>query len=469
LFKKVCFLKILFRFFIVFLFLIEAHATLVSTAFVNSDLKVLEELDISPEYITDYELQKQFQRTLRHNQDRYTEKLNDAYLFVPKIKKVLSENGIPSAFLYLVMAESNFILDAKSHKSAKGMWQFMKGTANVYGLKTNEYIDERMDIVKSTKAAVEYLKKLHDMFGKWYLAAIAYNCGQGRVIEGLTRAKIDMYCEDVGYKVCRKDPKINHYRSIIRGYQLKRVKFRALNRVYKAVKKWKYQPDIDQLLVVQKNISRQYIPDESRDYIRKIITLAMMNNSDFLIKDDNTHLLNRGITDPIASIKVKGGTLLSNVAQVVGISTYQLKKLNRHVRKDILPMDKAYYTLYIPYSKLSRFNANKDNLKSTRYALYKVQRGDTLGTIGRKFGIDYKIIKRHNKLHSNIISINQELAIPVVDPKAYLKPVEYTVQVGDTLSKIASKHNVDFKQLMKDNNLKTSMIKTGDKLVIKYQ
>ena len=80
---------------------------------------------------------------------------------MPQIKKVLRENEIPSAFLYLVMAESNFILDASSSKSAKGLWQFMRPTANHFGLKTNEYIDERMDIVKSTKAAVTYLKKTY--------------------------------------------------------------------------------------------------------------------------------------------------------------------------------------------------------------------------------------------------------------------------------------------------------------------
>ncbi len=461
------------KFFSSILFVISifvySKAALVSTSFVGSDLKVLEELDISTEYITDYELQKHFQAILKHTQARYTQKLNDAHLFVPKIKKVLRENNMPSAFLYLVMAESNFVLDAKSYKSAKGMWQFMRGTANMYGLKTDEYIDERMDIVKSTKAAVEYLQYLHSMFGKWYLAAIAYNCGQGRVIEGLTRAKIDMYCEDVGYNVCRKEPKINEYRRIIHGYQQKWLKFSELNKVYKEVKNWDYEPDIDKLLVVQKNISRQYIPDESRGYIRKIISLAMMNNSDFLIKDDNTHLLNRGISDPIASIEVKGGTLLQNVAQAVGVKTEQLKKLNRHILKDILPMDEQKYTLYIPYSRLSRFNANKDNIQDTQFALYKVQRGDTLASIGKKFSISYEIIKRHNKLRSHIINIGQELAIPVLDPKIYAQTIEYTVKMGDTLSKIASAYNIDFKKLMKDNNLQTSMIKTGDKLVIQYQ
>lgn len=461
-------MKLILRFLLIVWLSVLGNATLVSTSFVSSDLKVLEELDISSDYITDYDLQRQFQKTLKYTQDRYTQKLNNAHLFVPKIKKVLRENNIPSAFLYLVMAESNFILDAKSHKSAKGMWQFMKGTAQVYGLKTNDFIDERMDIVKSTGAAVQYLNKLHNMFGKWYIAAIAYNCGEGRVIEGITRATIDMYCEDVGYKECRKDPKINEYRSIIRGYQLKKIKFRELNKVYKDVKNWKYKPDIDKLLVVQKGLSRQYIPDESRGYIRKIITLAMMNNSDFLIKDENTHLLNRGISDPIASIEVKGGVLLKNVADVVGVSKYQLKELNQHIRKNILPMDRDIYTLYIPYSKLSRYNANKHNLKSTQYVIHKVQSGDTLASIGRKYSINYKYIKKQNKLKSNFLHVNQELTIPI-DPDQFKTPVKYTVQVGDTLSSIATKYNVDFKKIMKDNNLKTSMIKKGDRLVIQYQ
>lgn len=442
-----------------------ANATLVSTAFVHNDLSVLEELDISSNYITDYKLQEEFQHRLKISQKRYTEKLNNAYLFVPQIKKVLRENEIPSAFLYLVMAESNFVLDASSYKSAKGMWQFMKPTANHFGLRTNEYIDERMDIVKSTEAAVAYLKKLHGMFDKWYLAAVAYNCGEGRVIEGLTRATLDMYCEDVGYKVCRKEPKINSFRRTIRLYQAKKVKFREINKIYKEVKKWKYKPDIDKLLVVQKGVTRQYIPEESRGYIRKIISLAMMNNSDFLIQDENTHLLNRGISDPIASIEIKGGILLRNVAEIIGVKKEKLKELNQHIKNDLLPLADATYRLYIPYSKLSRYNLNKHNLKATQYKMYSVQRGDTLSSIGHEFGLGYRVIKGHNKLKSNHLAIGQKLMIPI-DPDSYNKPINYTVKVGDTLSRIASHYNIKYKKLMHDNKLKTSMINIGDTLVI---
>ena len=461
-------MKLFLKIVLFFVIITFSNATLVSTAFVHNDLTVLEELDINSNYITDYKLQKEFQNRLKFSKKRYAQKLNNAHLFVPQIKKVLRENEIPSAFLYLVMAESNFILDASSIKSAKGLWQFMRPTANHFGLKTNEYIDERMDIVKSTKAAVTYLKKLHGMFDKWYLAAVAYNCGEGRVIEGITRATIDMHCEDVGYKVCRKDPIINQYRTTMRLYQAKKVKFREINKIYKKVKKWKYKPDIDKLLVVQKGVSRQYLPEESRGYIRKIISLAMMNNSDFLIKDDNTHLLNRGISDPIASIEVQGGVLLRNVAEVIGIDKKQLKELNQHIKRNLLPMDDDVYTLYIPYSKLSRYNLNKGNLKSTQYESYKVKSGDTLASIGREYKLRYSVIKKHNKLKSNLLRINQELMIPI-DPDVYKRPVNYVVKVGDTLGRIASMHNVEFKKLMKDNNLKTSMIRIGDELVINFK
>ena len=81
-----------------------SNATLVSTAFVHNDLSVLEELDISSDYITDYKLQEEFQNRLRFSKKRYTQKLSNAHLFIPQIKKVLRENEIPSAFLYLVMA-----------------------------------------------------------------------------------------------------------------------------------------------------------------------------------------------------------------------------------------------------------------------------------------------------------------------------------------------------------------------------
>ena len=167
--------------------------------------------------------------------------MNDAYIFIPIVKKIISDAGIPSEILYLAMAESNFLTQAYSNKSASGMWQFMPYTGRVYGLKVDEYVDERRDLVKSTKAAAAYLTALHKEFGKWYLAAIAYNCGEGRLKKAIRRAGTD---------------------------------------------------DLEVLL----NPKKRYIPRESRDYIRKIISLALLGyDESFMIENECDYLLNRGM------------------------------------------------------------------------------------------------------------------------------------------------------------------------------
>lgn len=440
-------------------------SSLIGNGFIHNDLKVLEELEIDSSYITDYNFQKYYKKFSKQHEKSYPEKLNNAELFIPQIKKVLKENNIPSAFLYLVMAESNFMLEASSYKKAMGLWQFIPNTSKMYGLKTDDYIDERMDFIKSTKAAVTYLNRLNKMFNKWYLAAISYNCGEGRVIEGITRATLDMYCKD---NSCRKDKTIQKYRQTIRDYQHKRVKFRELNKIYKVVKKWKYKPDIDELLIEQRGLKRQYLPAESRDYIKKIISLAMMNNSNYLMKDEYNHLLNRGISTPIATVQVKGGLLLKNIADVIGVSKKELKYLNPHIKRNIIPPTEKKYDIYIPYSQLARFNANIKNIKPNMFESYVVKRGDSLHKIGQIYGVKYKLIKRFNQLKSNILSVNQHLIIPI-DPDMYKRPKNYIIKRGDTLSKIAANFKVPLKRIIKDNNLKTSMIHIGDRIVIKFK
>jgi len=310
--------------FVFLIFIINLKAMLIGDGFIQNDIKILKELDLPSSYITDYEFQKFHKKFSKKYKWSYANKFKNAELFIPLIKKILKDNNMPSAFLYLAMAESNFVIKSKSHKKAVGIWQFMPKTAAVYGLDINTYIDERMDVEKSTLAAVAYLKKLHKMFGKWYMASIAYNCGEARVIEAITRATLDKYCND--YKNCKKDKIIQSYRKTIRDYQSKRVKFNKVYKIYKKIKKWNYEAKIDDLLIVQRNsrnkmINRQYIPNESRNYIKKIISLAIMNNSEHLLNDDNTYLLNIGISSPIAKVKVKGGILLKNIAEVIGIST----------------------------------------------------------------------------------------------------------------------------------------------------
>ncbi|HFS67428.1 MAG TPA: LysM peptidoglycan-binding domain-containing protein, partial [Flavobacteriia bacterium] len=92
---------------------------------------------------------------------------------------------------------------------------------------------------------------------------------------------------------------------------------------------------------------------------------------------------------------------------------------------------------------------------------------DSLGKIGAKFRISYKLIKKYNNLKSNMLKLNQYLVIPI-DPDQYKQPKDYFVKKGDTLSKIASSFGVSLQKLMDDNNLKTGFIRIGDKIVVNF-
>jgi hypothetical protein len=107
--------------------------------------------------------------------------------YLPMIKKIFREYGLPDDLAYLAMIESGFNPNARSHAGACGLWQFIKGTGRRYGLVINNQVDERFDPEKSTRAAARYLLDLYKQFGSWYLAAASYNCGEGRVQKELSK------------------------------------------------------------------------------------------------------------------------------------------------------------------------------------------------------------------------------------------------------------------------------------------
>ncbi len=115
--------------------------------------------------------------------------------YLPMIKEVFREYGLPEDLAYLAMVESGFNAQACSPAGACGMWQFIKGTGLRYGLVINGDVDERRDPEKSTRAAAQYLLDLYKQFGSWYLAAASYNCGEGRVQKELKKSNYKNFWE----------------------------------------------------------------------------------------------------------------------------------------------------------------------------------------------------------------------------------------------------------------------------------
>src|SRR5665811_287968 len=115
---------------------------------------------------------------------RMTERSNK-YLF--HIVEELERRNMPTELALLPFIESAFNPQAVSSAKAAGMWQFMPATGKHFDLKQNAFRDDRRDVLASTRAALDYLQKLHDMFGDWQLALAAYNCGQGTVQRAIAR------------------------------------------------------------------------------------------------------------------------------------------------------------------------------------------------------------------------------------------------------------------------------------------
>lgn len=391
------------------------YANLTYDSNYDKELQVLNSFDIDSSFLYDPHMNQMKNKILKKDV-HFFRAMEKAYLFIPSIRNALSEYGVPQEFLFLAMAESNFQTKAYSSKRAAGLWQFMPKTAKLYNLKIDEYVDERRDPVKSTRAAAKYLSMLHERFGKWYLAAIAYNCGGGRLNRAIKKAGTDD-------------------------------------------------------LSVLTDERKKYIPKESRYYIRKIVALSLLGSDEkYLLKNEYEYLLNRANAYSLATVKLSGGESLKRVANIMGLPLKDLKKLNRHLKYDFVPPYKGKYDVYIPYIKLAEFKRKYD-AKPIRniYKVHIVTRGDNLSYIGKKYGVSYRIIKDFNHLSSTRLRLKQRLVIPIPKRSSHKKidtRYYYIVKKGDSLESIAKAHKISLHNLRSQNSIHGSLIKIGERLKI---
>lgn len=275
--------------------------------------------------------------------------------YLPMIKKELAEAGLPLDLAYLPMIESGFNTTVSSRASAVGTWQFMRATGRSYGLAVNDYVDERRDPVKSTKAAVAYLSNLYKEFDSWHLAVAAYNAGEGRIRRAMKQSDADDFWE-----------------------------------------------------IAQS----QYIHSETKLYVPQLIAAIMIAKDPEKYGFDNIDY-----DEPLdyETVHVPRGTSLKAVAVACGLPDEEILALNRHLSKAITPPSEADYPLRVPTGKKDLVIKNLPRVRSvkiTEFDDHVVKRGETLTTISRKYKLSKTTLLKANNLQYERLSLGQRLRIP---------------------------------------------------------
>ncbi|WP_127714214.1 LysM peptidoglycan-binding domain-containing protein [Halobacteriovorax sp. HLS] len=349
---------------------------------------------------------------------RFKRHMANGLKFEKIVRDVFEEHGLPADLFFVGLIESGFNTHIRSHASAVGPWQFIKGTGDRYGLKIDRYLDERRNIYKSSHAAANYFKDLYNIFGSWELALCAYNAGEYRIINAIRKGNT------------------RDYRELVR---------------------------------------KKLIPKETIYYVPKVAAAR------HLFKNRNKyglHVKRKGEAFylNVDEVVAKKSLSIDDLSRKMNISLATLRKLNPEVKKSwiavtrrrpvtlLLPKGQAEKFASLNFSKRSRTVASRkksvsQSVSTTSSSVYKVRRGDNLYKISRRFNLPIKNIKTANGLRSSKIRIGQRLKIPVNGTK-------YTVRNGDNLTHIAKKFGVSIKTLVAANNLDGHIIYRGQKLFI---
>jgi membrane-bound lytic murein transglycosylase D len=249
--------------------------------------------------------------------------------YLPTMRTLLKEQGLPQDLVYVAMVESAFKSRAHSRKAAHGFWQFIDGTGRRYGLRHTRYVDERSDVVKSTLAAAAYFKDLYEMFGDWHLAMAAYDTGEGRILRGLQRTGARDYWDLASSSV---------------------------------------------------------LLQETRDYVPFVLAAALIS------KNPQRYGFDVVPDAPLAFdvVRVTKPVDLSRVAAAAGASLDELWDLNGELKTRVTPRGFAEYPLRVPAGSAPVLAAKLDALPvapDVQERRIRARKGDTVARVARRYGV----------------------------------------------------------------------------------
>lgn len=286
--------------------------------------------------------------------ERFSLWLSRSGRYLGMIRRTFRERGLPEELAYTAMIESGFWPRAVSRVGAKGLWQFMESTARRYGLVVNRWVDERLDPVKSTAAAAQYLGDLHEMFGHWFLAQAAYNAGEARVAQAIKRAKT--------------------------------TDFWALTQT-------------------------RHLPNETKRFVPQILAAIVITREPARYGFEVT------AEPPLEydEVVVRRVLDLETVAALADVPLQDVRDLNPALRGGITPPFGAY-TLRLPPGAGARFEAALPQTlpsRLPRWGIHRVERNQSLAEIARFYRVTPRRLAEVNQLRGGRLRGVAELVVPI--------------------------------------------------------
>jgi len=377
-------------------------------------------------------VQKEIQSFQTVERKAFEEAYKRSGLYRAMILEEMRKSGLPEQLSWLPLIESGFKVKAFSRARALGLWQFMRSTGYRYGLKQNKYVDERMDPVKATQAAIKYLIELHDLFGDWTTALASYNCGEMRVQNVIRAQRIDYF---------------DNFWDLF-----------------------------------------QNLPYETARFVPRLIaTLQIIADPakyGFTLPEPEPTLQYETVT---VDQPVKLGALSTNL----GLDPLMLSYLNPELRNESTP--NYEYQLKVPVGYGEKLLAAVPTVPKwippdVIFSWHYVRSGDTLGMIARRYRTTVGAIQRLNNMRGTLIYPGQRIKIPgrggvadrapaggsaaaakpaAVETAAPAETITYLVKPGDTLFSLARAFNTTVGQIKSDNGLPDDQLLAGQQLIIK--